>query len=79
VSPTSDLLPQLSVEQYAWLCAMLELSPDRETELLGWLRLTPYGKGQLDAHWRHELKRDHLLKSRFEQARMKYVREGSTS
>jgi hypothetical protein len=58
---------------------MLELSPGREAELLGWLRITRHGKGQLDAHWRHELKRDHLLKSRFDQARMKYVREGRTS
>jgi hypothetical protein len=76
MSQVPDTLPQLTVEQYAWLCAMLELSPEREKELLSWLRMTPQVKGQLDVYWRHELKRNHLLKTQFDQARDKYMREG---
>lgn len=70
-------LPNLTLEQYAWLCAALEVAPDREAQTLAWMRISVDGKRQLDIHWRHELKRDPRIKAEFDRARDKYLREAT--
>lgn len=59
-------LPELSVEQYAWVVAKLrEAAPADFAGTLAALRLTPETREQLEAHWRGRMSRDPALQQAF--------------
>jgi hypothetical protein len=66
--------PTLTLEQYAWLCAMIERAPERTVEALAQLRLGAGDKARVDAQFRAELERDPAKREAFERARQAYRR-----
>jgi hypothetical protein len=68
--------PELSLERYAWLCAMLELYPARAAEVLRSVGLDEAGRARVDAAWRDELRRDPQKLRVFAQARSDFFQRG---
>jgi hypothetical protein len=59
-------LPELTVEQYAWLVATLrKAGPEGTPAVLARMRLDPPRRAQLEAHWRERLARDPALRETF--------------
>jgi hypothetical protein len=66
-------LPDLSVEQYAWVVAKLrKAAPESLAATLATLRLTPETREQLEAHWRGRMGRDAALQQAFLAALSRY-------
>lgn len=56
-------VPELSVEQYAWVTATLRKTPPEQMgEVLARLRLSPQTRGQLDARWQARMGMDPALR-----------------
>jgi hypothetical protein len=67
-SPEAKGALTLTIEQYASLCAELELRPDRAQESLARYRLSLAAKASLDAAWRDRFARDRALYASFSHA-----------
>lgn len=71
-------LPELSVEQYAWVVSRLRRAAAADLAgTLVTLRLTPETREQLEAHWRARMGRDPALQQAFIAALGRFLR-GST-
>ena len=65
-APPPGPLPELSVEQYAWVVAKLRKATSADfAATLATLRLTPETREQLEAHWRARMGRDPALQQAF--------------
>jgi hypothetical protein len=72
----SRRLPELSVEQYAWVVAKLrKAAPAEFARTLATLRLTPETRGQLEAHWRARMGRDPELQQAFIAALGRFMKD----
>jgi hypothetical protein len=68
-------LPELSVEQYAWIVAKLRQATTTDLPAtLATLRLTPETREHLEAHWRGRMGRDPALQQAFIAALTRFVK-----
>jgi hypothetical protein len=59
-------LPDLAVDQYAWIVAKLrQAAPADLVSALATVRLNPETREQLEAHWRARMARDPALQQAF--------------
>jgi hypothetical protein len=65
--------PEWTLEQYASLCAELEMAPERTHETLQRYRVRPDQKVQLDAHWGARIRADQALHAAFHHAKTTYA------
>ncbi|MBK9265898.1 MAG: hypothetical protein IPM54_39675 [Polyangiaceae bacterium] len=65
--------PEWTLEQYASLCAELELAPERTQETLHRYRVRPDQKAQLDAIWGARIRADRTLYAAFHHAKTTYA------
>ena len=61
--------PDLTPEQYAWICDKVEKAPGNEEQVLAWLGLSVAVKAKLDAQWHARLQNDPDVHARFVKAR----------
>lgn len=57
--------PKMTVEQYAWLCAMIARAPERTEATLAWMQLTSEQKDELDRQFEELFRRDSDARRRF--------------
>lgn len=65
--------PEWTLEQYASLCAELEIAPERMHETLHRYRVRPDQKAQLDALWGARIRADRALHAAFHHAKTTYT------
>jgi len=66
-------VPELTLEQYASLCAELELAPNREQETLQRYHLRSDQKGRLDSYWTARFLADSNIVAAYRHAKSTYM------